>query len=70
MTMALPDELDQKHVEVKAADLPLHCPLPSQKLWNSHPRVFLPILDAENQETRCPYCGTMYKLVGPVPTGH
>ena len=25
-----------------AADLPLHCPLPSQKLWNTHPRVFLP----------------------------
>ena len=38
--MSLPSELDQKFVEVTAADLPLHCPLPSQKLWNTHPRVF------------------------------
>ena len=24
-------------------DLPLSCPMPEQKLWNSHPRVYLPI---------------------------
>ena len=42
----------QRHVEVTAADLPLHCPLPSQALWNAHPRVFLPI---ENTgEALCP----------------
>ncbi len=40
--MSLPSELDQKFVEVTATDLPLHCPLPSQKLWNTHPRVYLP----------------------------
>jgi uncharacterized Zn-finger protein len=68
--MALPTELNQKHVEVTATDLPLHCPLPSQKLWNTHPRVFLPILDAADHQTRCPYCGTMYKLTGDVPKGH
>jgi uncharacterized Zn-finger protein len=29
--------------EVKRADLPLSCPTPEQQLWNSHPRVYLPI---------------------------
>ena len=67
--MSQPSELDRKFVEVTAADLPLHCPLPSQKLWNTHPRVFLPI-DAQ-KECRCPYCGTLYRLVGDArPGGH
>ncbi|HYC37610.1 MAG TPA: zinc-finger domain-containing protein [Usitatibacter sp.] len=66
--MPLPSELDRKFVEVSAADLPLHCPLPSQKLWNTHPRVFLPI-DVQ-KECRCPYCGTLYKLVGEAKAGH
>ena len=66
--MSLPSELDQKFVEVTAADLPLHCPLASQKLWNTHPRVFLPI--EVTKQARCPYCGTLYKLVGEAPSGH
>jgi uncharacterized Zn-finger protein len=32
-----------RQVEVTAEDLPLHCPMPSMLLWNSHPRVYLPI---------------------------
>ena len=52
----------EHQVEVTAADLPLHCPLPSQKLWNSHPRVFLRI--EKTGEVRCPYCGTYYVLRG------
>ena len=60
--MSLPSELDQKFVEVTAGDLPLHCPLPSQKLWNTHPRVFLPV--EMTGEARCPYCSTLYKLAG------
>ncbi|MDH3687886.1 MAG: zinc-finger domain-containing protein [Gammaproteobacteria bacterium] len=46
--------------EVTADDLPLHCPLPGTTLWNSHPRVYLPIEDTG--EERCPYCGTVYVL--------
>ncbi len=65
--MTLPTELSQKHVEVTAADLPLHCPMPQQKLWNTHPRVFLPV--EAHGEARCPYCGTVYKLTGPLPKG-
>lgn len=47
-------------IEVSASDLPLHCPLPDQSLWNSHPRVFLPI--EGKGEVLCPYCGTRYVL--------
>jgi uncharacterized Zn-finger protein len=67
--MSLPSELEKKKfVEVTAADLPLHCPLPSQQLWNKHPRVFLPV--EVTHESRCPYCGTLYKLTGDAPAGH
>ncbi len=50
----------ERHVEVTPADLPLHCPLPGTSLWDSHPRVYLPI--EESGEERCPYCGTLYTL--------
>ncbi len=43
-------------------NLPLHCPMPGSSLWNSHPRIFLPIEDAPGQKIRCPYCGTVYIL--------
>jgi uncharacterized Zn-finger protein len=46
---------------VTRADLPLHCPLPSMYLWNSHPKVFLPI--EVTGEATCPYCSTTYRLV-------
>ena len=58
----------QKQVEISAVDMPLHCPLPSQLLWNSHPRVFLPI-DAIG-EALCPYCGTRYVLRGAAKSAH
>ena len=45
--------------EVTKADLPLHCPMPGMSLWNSHPRVFLPM---ESGSAKCPYCGTEYTL--------
>ncbi len=51
-----------ERVEVTASDLPLHCPMPGASLWNSHPRVFLPIEDAKDQRMICPYCGTEYVL--------
>ena len=67
--MALPTELDRAFVEIAAADLPLHCPLPTQKLWNTHPRVYLPV--EATGEAKCPYCGTVYRLAGgPVAKAH
>lgn len=57
-----------REIEVTAADLPLHCPMPWMMLWNAHPRVFLDIVDTG--EALCPYCGTRYKLTGGPPAGH
>jgi uncharacterized Zn-finger protein len=68
MASAKPTELNQLHVEITAEDLPLHCPMPSMKLWNTHPRVFLPV--EETGDALCPYCGTRYRLSGPLPAGH
>lgn len=58
----------QRQVEITMEDLPLHCPTPSMKLWNSHPRVFLPITDTG--EALCPYCGTFYTIKGKVLEKH
>jgi uncharacterized Zn-finger protein len=49
-----------REIEVSRADLPLSCPTPDQKLWNSHPRVYLPI--EETGTATCPYCSTSYRL--------
>jgi len=57
-----------REIEVTAADLPLHCPMSSMTRWNAHPRVFLPI--EHNGEALCPYCGTRYRLKGPLPSAH
>jgi len=38
-------------------------------LWNSHPRVYLPI--QKTGEALCPYCGTKYLLIGgPTDAAH
>ena len=52
----------QRIYDVHRADLPLSCPSPSMALWNSHPRVYLPIVD-EGGRSECPYCGATYQLV-------
>lgn len=58
----------QNHVDITAADLPLHCPMPNTSLWNAHPRVFIPV--GKLGEARCPYCSTLYILKGGLPKGH
>ena len=61
-------------VELLARDLNaqggVFCPSPraDMKLWNTHPRVYMPI--EKTRESRCPYCGTLYKLTGDVASGH
>lgn len=51
-----------RRYEVTRAELPLSCPTPAMSLWNSHPKVYLPI-EAEGH-AKCPYCGTEYVLTG------
>lgn len=46
--------------EVTEADLPLSCPMPNTTLWNSHPRVYIPV--ETTGEAKCPYCGALYIL--------
>jgi uncharacterized Zn-finger protein len=65
--MSEPVTNSQRHIEVTAADLPLHCPTPSMMLWNAHPRVYLPI--QKTGEALCPYCGTMFTLAGGAQAG-
>jgi len=50
----------ENRYEVSRDDLPLHCPLDSMSLWNSHPRVYLPI--EKTGQAKCPYCGAEYHL--------
>lgn len=51
----------EKVYRVSRKDLPLHCPQPGSYLWNSHPKVYLPI--EETGEAKCPYCSASYELV-------
>ncbi len=51
---------DRQHYDVGPEQLPLHCPLPEMSLWNSHPRVYLPI--EQTGEAKCPYCGAEFSL--------
>ena len=48
---------------VKRSELPLHCPTPDSSLWNSHPRVYVPLEDSDDGKAKCPYCGTDFHLV-------
>ena len=50
----------QHSYRVRARDLPLSCPMPGMYLWNSHPKVYLPI--EETGAAKCPYCGAQYFL--------
>jgi uncharacterized Zn-finger protein len=51
----------QMQYTVTAADVPLSCPMPDMILWNSHPRVYLPI--EPTGFAKCPYCGAEYTLL-------
>lgn len=51
----------QHQYNVTPADLPLSCPMPDMVLWNSHPRVYLPI--ETTGWAKCSYCGAEYTLI-------
>jgi uncharacterized Zn-finger protein len=57
---ALREPNAQNHYTVTVQDLPLACPMPDMSLWNSHPRVYLPI--EATGFAKCPYCGAEYTL--------
>lgn len=51
----------QRRYDVSRSELPLSCPTPAMSLWNSHPRVYLPL--EENGSATCPYCGAEFVLI-------
>ncbi|MFI4905352.1 MAG: zinc-finger domain-containing protein [Steroidobacteraceae bacterium] len=57
---ALKEPNAQNQYTVTVKDLPLGCPMPDMSLWNSHPRVYLPI--EATGFAKCPYCGAEYTL--------
>ena len=67
--MSTPDIRDyaslssSREVVVKRQALPLHCPTEDSALWCGHPRVFLAIEASADNTVRCPYCGTLYRLL-------
>ena len=46
--------------EVTRADLPLSCPMKEMRLWDAHPRVYLPI--EKTGRAICPYCDAEFIL--------
>lgn len=46
--------------QVTVDDLPLSCPTPEMYLWNSHPKVYIPV--HKTGEGKCPYCGAEFYL--------
>jgi len=56
-----PQQKQQTVIEVTKDELPMHCPAPNADLWDSHPRVFIPLEDTP--EASCSYCGNVYRLV-------
>jgi uncharacterized Zn-finger protein len=47
--------------EITLEDLPLCCPMPHQRVWDAHPRVYLPI--EKTGKAVCPYCDAEFTLV-------
>ncbi len=57
----------ERHYVITEADLPLSCPLPSMRLWDAHPRIYIPL---ENGKGSCYYCGASFELQAETPEGH
>lgn len=60
MMTAQKEACTKQRYEVTKKDLPLCCPMPAYRLWDAHPRVYLPI-EKEGHIT-CPYCEAEYVL--------
>jgi uncharacterized Zn-finger protein len=52
----------KRRYEITQADLPLSCPSRDERVWDAHPRVYLPIEDEKTGTIVCPYCSAEYVL--------
>lgn len=55
-----PQACTKTRYEVSRVDLPLSCPSAHMRVWDAHPRVYLPI--EESGVVICPYCDAEYVL--------
>jgi uncharacterized Zn-finger protein len=60
MTQGLIQASTKRIYKITKKDLPLSCPMDDMRLWDSHPKVYLPI--AVTGKELCPYCGAEYIL--------
>lgn len=51
----------KRHYKITQAELPLSCPMPQDRLWDAHPRVYLPV--EATGYYMCPYCSAEYTLI-------
>lgn len=66
MALAKKRAATHKRYEVTYKDLPLCCPMPNMRLWDAHPRVYMPI-EVTGHEV-CAYCSSEYFLKDFDPT--
>jgi uncharacterized Zn-finger protein len=59
-TSVLKEACTRRTYEVARAELPLSCPLKDMRVWDAHPRVYLPI--EETGRAICPYCDAEFVL--------
>ncbi len=50
----------QRRYEIAYDDLPVSCPMADMRLWDSHPKVFLPV--EKTGYAVCPYCDAKFIL--------
>ena len=60
-TMKTTEACTKRRYEITEADLPLSCPPRDMRVWDAHPRVYLPI--EEEGRVECPYCDAEYILI-------
>ena len=61
-TAPIAEACSQRRYEITQADLPLSCPQRDERVWDAHPRVYLPIEDEATGTIVCPYCSAEYIL--------
>lgn len=59
-TVAAVQACTRRSYEVARVDLPLSCPMSNMRIWDAHPRVYLPI--EKTGRAICPYCDAEYVL--------
>ncbi len=56
----------KRRYEITHTDLPLSCPPRDDRVWDAHPRIYMPI--EETGKSVCPYCGAEYILKDFAPS--